>query len=596
MLAHATQSTVRKAFYKRKFKDDFTEEEMIKVKEIDTFLKEVNLHRNAPMFEDERIKYTCIIFRATYQKKDGTYYECFISKHINQKDFNYPKIPYYVAKCIYRLSQKKCMEVFFTVNTLRALPNDNNKYIPERKRENIFSSSSLYVDLDLPSELTNLSNSEILGLIKTDYEELFLNIPPSLILRSGGGCHLYYSFEASYYLKTEEQLFFYMNMLKTLQQLFENYGADVKCVDCVRILRVPNSKNRKPKYGVNGKDIAIIYNTGNRYNVEELEKKLKFLVDGGMTGLCESVLESMMYDCEEILIEESEQEKTEQEVLEEVLEEKIEKLELKEKPRKVSANVQKLIDFGYKGIQPFYDYNGETYFQAKDIMCWIQNRSIHEGVRHFILFFFNYNWYVYNRIWTYEAMLEKSRKLNTFFNPKLEDMELEKAVKNNFKNLNSRNHYNLAIRNTTIQNYLHFTEEEKQKCCIGTYCDTYNEYLKLLREKRMQYSKDRYTKELAKEGKIRRAEQKELYKKMLQDNPLMTIKEFQERTGLSKSSYDAYKQEIGNSREKRRNQLEDYYLQPFKSNPDIKRKEYKELLKCSDSTYTKYKAIFLRGE
>lgn len=228
-----------------------------------------------------------------------------------------------------------------------------------------------------------------------------------------------------------------MNMLRTLQTLFESYGADVKCVDCVRILRVPNSKNRKPKYGVNGKDIAIIYNTGNRYNVEELEKKLKFLVDGGMTGLCESVLESMMYGDEEMVSEESEQEKTEQEACEEVLEEKIEKLELKEKPRKVSANVQKLIDFGYKGVQPFYDYNGETNFQAKDMMCWLQNRSKHVGARNNILFFFNYNWFVYNRIWTYEAMLEKSQKLNTFFNPKLQDMELEKAVKNNFKNLNS---------------------------------------------------------------------------------------------------------------------------------------------------------------
>lgn len=596
MLAHAAQSTVRSAFYKRKFRDDFTEEEMVKVKEIDRFLKEVNLHRNAPMFEDKRIRYTCIIFRATYYKKDGTCIECFVPKYINQEDFEYKKIPYFVAKCIYRLSQKRCIEVFYTVNTLRALPNDNNKYIPERKRDNIFSSSSLYVDLDLPSELSHLSNSEILSLIKQDYEELFINIPPSLILRSGGGCHLYYSFEESYYLKTEEQLFFYMNMLKTLQQLFENYGADVKCVDCVRILRVPNSKNRKPKYGADGKDISIIYSTGERYDVQELEKKLKFLKDGGMTGLCESVLESMMYGYEEKVAEESEQEETEQEVLEEVLEEKIEKLELKPKPYKVSANVQKLIDFGYKGVQPFYDYSGETYYQAKDMMCWLQNREYHEGVRNNMLFFFNYIWFVYNRTWTYDAMLERSQKLNTYFNPQLSQTELEKAVRNNFNNLNAKKHFNCSIRNTTIQRYLHFTEEEKKTCCIGLYYETYAEYLEASRQKKMQYSKDRYTKELEKEGKIRRTERKEMFKELLKENPLMTIKEFQKITGLSRASYDVYKREIGNTKEKHFQKQKDYYLQPFKSNEKISRSEYKKLLGCSDSTYTKYKNIFLRGE
>ena len=193
-------------------------------------------------------------------------------------------------------------------------------------------------------------------------------------------------------------------------------------------------------------------------------------------------------------------------------------------------------------------------------------------------------------------MLEKSQKLNTFFNPQLSQTELEKTVKNNFKNLNAKKHFNLSIRNTTIQNYLHFTEEEKQKCCIGIYCDTYSEYLKLLREKRIKYSKDRYTKELEKEGKIRRAEQKELYKKMLKENPLMTIKEFTERTGLSRATYDVYKREIGNTKEIHFQKKKDYYLQPFKSNPNITRKEYRELLGCSDSTYTKYKSLFFRGE
>lgn len=580
MLAHALQKTVHKAFLKRQFIDDFTEEELVKVKEIDEFLKTVSLHRNNPMFEDKRVKYLCLVFRGTYTRMNGTEIECFIPKYINQEDFDY-KIPYFVAKCIYRLAQKRSVEVFFTVNTLKALPNERNKYIPERKRENVFSSSSLYVDLDLPSELTHLENEEILNLLKTDYEELFLNLEPTIINRSGGGVHLYYSFEESVYLNTEENLLSYMDMLRTLERLFEDYGADVKCVDYVRILRVPNCSNRKKKYGKEGKEVSIIYNSGKTYEVSELKSKLVFLLQGGMTGLCESVLEGMFS------LDESEV-KT---VLDEILEQQ-EKQQPKPKERKVSATAKRLIDFGYKGVQAYYDYNEESYFQAKDIMCWIQNREYHEGVRNNILFFMNYIWFVYNRTWTYEAMLEKSQKLNAYFKPMLSETELLKAVKYNFNNLNSRKHYNLSIRNTTLQGYLHFTEEEKQHCCIGLYCDTYEEYLKELALRKKRVIREWHTKQREKEGILSKTQRKEQCKKLLEENPSMSIKEFVERTGLSKSSYDVYKREIGNSREKHYQEQRDYYLQPFKSNPDISCKEYTELLNCSKSTYQKYRNIY----
>ena len=128
LLSEATRSVVKQGFLKRHFKDVFTEEEMIKVKEIDEFLRAVSLHRNSPMLEDTRVKYTCIIFKATYRRKNGASIECFIPRFVNQEDFDY-KIPYFVAKCIYRLAQKRCIEVFFTVNSLRAVANENNKYI-----------------------------------------------------------------------------------------------------------------------------------------------------------------------------------------------------------------------------------------------------------------------------------------------------------------------------------------------------------------------------------------------------------------------------------------------------------------------------------
>lgn len=589
MLAQALQNTVHKAFLKRQFIDDFTEEELVKVKEIDEFLKTVSLHRNNPMFEDKRVKYLCLVFRGTYTRKNGTEIECFIAKYINQEDFDY-KIPYFVAKCIYRLAQKRSVEVFFTVNTLKALPNEKNRYIPERKRDNIFSSSSLYVDLDLPSELIHLGNEEILSLLRTDYEELFLNLEPTIINRSGGGIHLYYSFKESMYLNTDENLILYMDMLRTLQRLFEDSGADKKCLDFIRILRVINCVNRKRKYGKEGKEVSIIYNSGKTYEVPELKTKLEFLLQGGMTGLCESVLEDIFSDCDSA-IENTPGEMREDEERK-LQEEKVEELELEPRKRKVSANVQKLIDFGYKGVQARYDYNGETYFQARDIMCWIQNREYHEGARNNILFFMNYIWFVYNRTWNYEAMIERSKNLNTYFKPMLSETELTKAVRYNFNNLNSRNHYNLSIKNTVIQSYLHFTEEEKQQCCIGLYCDTYEEYQRAVALRKKRLSRERYTKRLEKDGLVRKSERKEQYKKLLEDNPLMTVKEFIERTGLSKASYDVYKRELGNSRARHFQEQRDYYLQPFKSNPDISCKEYMEKLNCSRSSYNKYRKIY----
>lgn len=591
MLAQALQNTVHRAFLKRQFVDGFTEEELVKVKEIDEFLKTVSLHRNNPMFEDKRVKYLCLVFRGTYTRINGTEIECFISKYINQEDFDY-KIPYFVAKCIYRLAQKRCVEVFFTVNTLKALPNERKKYIPDRKRENVFSSSSLYVDLDLPSELTHLGNEEILSLLRMDYEELFLNVKPSMIVRSGSGCHLYYCFEESFYLRTEEQLFFYMDMIRNLQRLFECYGADPKCTDCTRILRVINSKNRKEKYGAEGKDISIIYNSGKKYDVFDIDQKLKFLLQGGMRGLCESVLEDMFSDSDSAI------ENTPEEMLEdeerELQEEKVEELELEPRKRKVSANVQKLIDLGYKGVQAYYDYNGESYFQAKDIMCWIQNRAFHEGVRHILLFFFNYNWYVFNGVQNYEEMLKRSQKLNnTYFKPMLSETELIQAVRSSFYELSKRKHNNRSIRNTTIQAYLHFTEEEKQYCCIGLYCDSYTDYQRALAQRKRKLSKEQYQREIEANGTTRKTEAKERCKKLLEENPLISYQEFKQQTGLSKSSFDSYKRELGNSKEKHYQEQRDYYLQPFKSNPDISCKEYMEKLSCSRSTYNKYKKIFI---
>lgn len=586
----ALQKTVRKAFLKRGFKDSFTEEEMIKIMEIDTFLRAVSLHKDNPMFEDKQIKYICLSLCSSYKRKNGATVSVFYNKFVNQEDFEYQKIPYYIAKCIYKLIRNRHIEVFFAVNSFKASCIKEKVYIPERKGENVVSSCALYTDIDLPSELVNLSNEEILSLLRADYQELFANLEPSYIVRSGGGVHLYYQLNESYYIKTQEQRTFYMDALRSLQRLFEDYGADCRCVDITRILRVPYSRNRKPKYGANGKEVSIIYKTDNIYDVFELSDKLRFLLSGGMNGACQSVLDDIFYDYGET--EQAVIDRTEETDELEVLEVPVDTLEEIPKERKTTATVKRLIDYGYKGIQPYYNYNGETYFQNRDMMCFIQNRENHEGLRNTLLWFFSYNWYVYNGVRDYDSMLQRSEKLNEFFHPSLDRAELVTAVKYNLRDLDKREHFNKAIRNTTIQSYLHFTEEEKRCCLRGLYYDTYEEYLNAVRLKKIRESSDRYTKQLEQNGALRRTEQKALNMRILEENPLMSYREFYQLTGLSRPTYDIYKRELGNSREKHFSLHKEYYLQPFIDNPDISSNEYMELLNCSYKTFIKYRKIY----
>lgn len=225
-------------------------------------------------------------------------------------------------------------------------------------------------------------------------------------------------------------------------------------------------------------------------------------------------------------------------------------------------------------------------------MCYIQNRSTTDGLRHTLLFFFSYNWYAFNKKRTYEELLERSIGLNAYFNPPLEEPELVKAVQCNINTLQRNEILTRAIRNTTIQNYLHFTEQEKQYCCIGLYYDTYEEYLTHLREKRIRYSKMYYDNILEENGTMRQVARKEMYKKMLLDNPLMSYAEFKRITGLSKSTYDIYKRENGTSKEKYKELHAAYYLRPFIENPNITKEEYMDMLSCSISTFNKYKRMF----
>lgn len=604
LLGQALRKQVKKTFHKRGFVDKFTPKEMEKIRQIDRFLREVNLHKDDPMFPTENVKYTCISFKGNYIKKDGTMISCFYNHFVNQEDFNYNKIPYYVAKCIYRLGQKRCIEVFFCVNTLKAtlinekavvLEGRKKVFIPERKGDNLYSATSIYTDIDLPEELINLPDDEILSILMEDYSELFCNLQPSFICRSGGGIHLYYTFKVSDSLYNDEKKFTYIEMLRDLQNIFVDKGSDIRCVEPVRLLRVPYCINRKEKYGKDGKEVRIIYDSNKRYTMSELQSKVRFLREGGMTSLFEGVINDIFMDYEVQTITDDE--------LEDVIEVPIKSLkEEKTKPKAKTQKTQKLIDFGYKGVQDFIDYNNETYYMNKDLMAWIANRENHEGVRHHLLFTFLVNWYVFNKIREYESLLERAKSLNMYFVPNLDDLEVEQSVKNAFARFESNKRL-VGIRNTTIQNTFGFTQQEKEKCCIGCYCDTQEEYLKARKEKKILYGKAYYkevTKPmndelLAARGPLESELSRERAKQLLRDNPSMSMKEFCEKTGYGSSTYSRFNKLIGNNKKEYYEKRKEEYFKAFDEDPQLLCSEFMAMFGCAKNTFWRNRKLWLKA-
>lgn len=580
-LAIALRKVVNKAFRKKDFDDNFTEAELEKIKEIDTFLRMVSQHKNPEGFDETRKKYLYICCKSKYVRKDGTEIMVFVNRPIDQDDFNYKKVDMFIAKCFYHLSLNRHIEVYFGVNSFKGIVREG-KFRIERKQDNVVSSCCLFTDIDLPKELQELSDEEVLSMIKEDYEELFINVPPTYIIRSGGGVHIYFCFEESFYLENEEQQEEYRCALKTLQLLFESFGGDPAVVDRTRILRSPHSYNRKDKYGKQGKEVSILEFNDITYDFVQLKKDLEFLLEGGMEGLQEDILDDIFMDYDYSYIEETDEAETIQET---------EEPKSRKRERKEHTAIQRMIDFQYKGIQPYYDYNNEQHYLARDLMIWLQNRDNHESKRHKILFFFHYIWYVLNGIRTEERLMERSLKLNTYFKPSLDNHELEELVKYNIRYLNAREHKPRNIRHMIIQSELHFTDEELT-ITQGIYCDTYKEYEEKRRIRGNIKDYERYIRTREEQGKRPKGEAKQKNLEIIKQNPLISYREFHELTGLSKTTYDDYKKVLNYDREFRKKLIRDKWLQPFKDTPKISCSEYCKLMNCSKATFEKYRAIF----
>jgi len=162
----------------------------------------------------------------------------------------------------YRFRNLKNQE-FEVYNTYISL---NTFYKPQRRIENIKELNALYLDLDIyniPKTIdpylgytSNWSKDSVLYFLEQDYFGLSSNsVPtPSFVIDSGRGLYLIWLIEPAPYKA--------LPLWKAIEEYLYNqlkcWGADRKCLDPTRILRVPDSVNSKTNTTVN---IIREYNT-----------------------------------------------------------------------------------------------------------------------------------------------------------------------------------------------------------------------------------------------------------------------------------------------------------------------------------------------
>lgn len=138
-----SKKMVKKTFYKRAIaKLSFSEKEMEKIKEIDGFLKSHCMDNSDELLRsiEKGEQYFCVVVKMRMVHK-GKELVKFISHYFNIKDFDYKKVEYYIAKCIYQIARNRHAEVYHCVNLLRARYNEYDICVPERKQKNASSSS-----------------------------------------------------------------------------------------------------------------------------------------------------------------------------------------------------------------------------------------------------------------------------------------------------------------------------------------------------------------------------------------------------------------------------------------------------------------------
>lgn len=104
-----------------------------------------------------------------------------------------------------------------------------------------------------------------------------LEIPPSVIIFSGGGYHCYWMLEQTYHVDSDSA----RQRIIEIQYAWDEYvTGDNHVKDLARVLRVPGSYNRKPEYAPNYPRVEIVkFDAEQQYSLDELAKQVEHLID-----------------------------------------------------------------------------------------------------------------------------------------------------------------------------------------------------------------------------------------------------------------------------------------------------------------------------
>lgn len=466
--------------------------------------------------------------------------------------------------------------------------------------------------MDLPDEYAAMGNEELLALFTKEHGEFMHYLTPTII-RSGGGLHIYVKID-TVDLTDKDNVQLWKHTMSNLNFLLRDWGADIKCIDSVRILRPPCTRNRKEKYGANGKEVVLLRNGSAKHTLDEVEQIADYLLQGGDRQIFESICDSLMMDiyCNEEDDEDYVDEFIPIEFDDDIFTGPLPKITTnsfptlpKSEPKEVSAaTVEKPItklqtkttsvstgckfNDSYMGICIDYkDIPVYEFWQNRDMLFFIKNRSTTEGIRNNMLFFFGYNWYHFAMVRNFKEFQEKCLWLNkNYFKPSLPEREILYHIPYLFKKFQShpKSKY---IKCQTLLKYINVSEEEK-KFTRGNYYEKGTPEYETKRKIRLYKANRRYR---DKKGLGNNIEKIENAKKYINENPYVTYPEAKEDAGVCEETYYQLRKEIW----KEKGITYDDYLSPFRDNPDISYEEYHKLRSGSRQMYTKYKNRFLKS-
>lgn len=95
-----------------------------------------------------------------------------------------------------------------------------------------------------------------------------LDVPPSVLIFSGGGYHAYWLFEQTYFIDSDDA----RQRIIDIQYAWDDYTTgDNHVKDLARVLRIPGTYNRKPEYAPNYPQVEIVkFDMDLVYSLDEL--------------------------------------------------------------------------------------------------------------------------------------------------------------------------------------------------------------------------------------------------------------------------------------------------------------------------------------